>query len=195
MTNSQARFSNSLRRRSDDHDRQRRLTPEYVLEPIRRILGGIGLDPCTEPDNPTGAARFFCLPDDGCAMDWGHDTVFCNPPYGEAKNRWVRRCVEHGQRNRVALLIPASTETSISQFAMAHCDSAILVKARLRFGIPRSNGRQEAASHGSIIYGFGGLDLSPLSDLGVVVVHAKSRTSKRSAEATTAPRRLPGTVG
>lgn len=48
------RFDNAKRRRPDSHARQAMLTPPYVLEPIRELLGGIGLDPCTEPDNPTG---------------------------------------------------------------------------------------------------------------------------------------------
>jgi hypothetical protein len=53
------RFDNSKRRRNAAHDRQRMLTPPYVLEPVRKLLGGIGLDPCTEPDNPTGAFQFY----------------------------------------------------------------------------------------------------------------------------------------
>jgi hypothetical protein len=52
------RFDNEKRRRPEHHDRQAMLTPAYVLEPIRKLLSGsIGLDPCTEPDNPTRAER------------------------------------------------------------------------------------------------------------------------------------------
>jgi hypothetical protein len=44
-------FDNAKRRRRADHDRQRQLAPAYVLEPIRKLLGGsIGLDPATEVD-------------------------------------------------------------------------------------------------------------------------------------------------
>lgn len=162
------RFDNDKRRRGDNHDRQRMLTPEYVLEPIRELLGGIGLDPCTEPDNPTRADKWYSLPQDGCELPWDMPTVFCNPPYGEARNRWVDRCIEEGQHRAVVLLIPSHTETRIFQKALASCVSVVFVQARLRFGVLRENRRQEAASHGSAILGFG-VDVKPLSGLGIVL--------------------------
>lgn len=163
------RFDNAKRRRPDDHERQRRLTPAYVLEPVRQLLGGrIGLDPCNEPDNPTGAVVFFCLPQDGCALPWEADTVFVNPPYGEAKDRWVMKSIAEGRNRAIVLLIPAATETDTFQRALGACKSVVLVRARLRFGVPRSNGRQEAASHASALFGFG-VDVAPLHKLGVVM--------------------------
>lgn len=117
-TNARARFDNAKRRRPENHDRQRQLTPAYILEPCRVLLGGFDLDPCTEPDNPTQARRYCCPPRDGCADSypwWGSSTswsVWCNPPYGEARGRWTRRCVDAGaEGSRVLLLIPAHTET------------------------------------------------------------------------------------
>lgn len=162
------RFDNEKRRRPDHHARQAMLTPAYVLEPIRSLLGGIGLDPCTEPDNPTRAGQFYCLPQDGCALPWDAESVFCNPPYGEARNRWVEKCIEVGKSVPVVLLIPSHTETRIFQAALEHAQTVLLCQARLRFGVLRENGRQEAASHGSAIFGFG-VDLSPLRDLGAVL--------------------------
>jgi hypothetical protein len=162
------RFDNAKRRRPEHHARQAMLTPVDLVERIRRLLGGIELDPCTEPDNPTGATRFYCPPTDGCAMPWDAATVFCNPPYGEARDRWVDRCIEEGRRRKVVLLIPAHTETRIFQRALAVCTSVVFVRARLRFGVLRPNRRQEAASHGSAIFGFG-VCVAGLSDLGVVM--------------------------
>lgn len=162
------RFDNAKRRRDGNHDRQRMLTPAYALEPIRAVLGGvIGLDPCTEEDNPTGALKFYALPVDGLEQDWGAPSVFCNPPYGEARTRWVERCIESGRGAPTVLLIPAHTETQTVQKALRACDSVCFVQARLRFGAVRQNGRHEAASHGSCIFGFG-VDVSPLCSLGTV---------------------------
>lgn len=162
-----SRFDNEKRRRREDHDRQAMLTPPYVLEPVRALFGGaIGLDPCTDPDNPTRAERFYCLPQDGCALPWDAETIFCNPPYGEIRARWVDRAISEGMTRRVVLLMPASTETRTFQKAARACRSLILVQARLRFGVLRENGRQEAASHGSAIFGFG-IDVAPLAELGV----------------------------
>jgi len=163
------RFDNGKRRRPEAHSRQRMLTPGYVLEPIRTLFGGsIGLDSCTEPDNPTGAKQFYCPPKDGCALPWNAKTVFCNPPYGEVRKRWVERCIEEGGRGRkVVLLIPAHTETGTFQLAAGACDSMLLVRARLMFEAVRKNGRHEAASHGSAIFGYG-VTLDPLRALGLV---------------------------
>jgi hypothetical protein len=153
--NAHFRFDNDLRRRSEDHPQQVQLTPPYVLREVQRILGAIELDPCTEPDNPVGAARFYCLPDDGCALPWDAAAVFCNPPYGEIRRRWVERCVATSRAgSRVILLMPASTETQTFQYAMGHCRTALFIGGRVKFGLARENGRQQAASHGSTLFGF-----------------------------------------
>lgn len=168
MGNAAYRFDNEKRRRPDSHARQAMLTPPYLLEPVRELLGGIGLDPCTEPDNPTKAGQFYCLPTDGCAQPWDAETVWCNPPYWEARNRWVDKCIAEGERRKVLLLIPAHTETRTFQRALQACTSVLLIKSRLRFGVLRDNGRQEAASHGSALFGFG-VDVSPLAAMGTIL--------------------------
>jgi DNA N-6-adenine-methyltransferase (Dam) len=168
MTIAFHRFDNEKRRRPEHHARQAMLTPPYVLEPVRRLLGGIELDPCTEPDNPTGAVRFYCPPQDGCALPWDARTVFCNPPYGEVRWRWVDRCItEAGRGARVILLMPASTDTRTFQKAFASSTTCLFLQGRVKFGVLRENRRQEAASHGSALIGFG-VDLTPLDSLGVV---------------------------
>ncbi len=169
MSIAEHRFDNAKRRRPEHHARQAMLTPAYVLEPARCALGGsIDLDPCTDPDNPTRALRYFTLPDDGAAMPWDARSIWCNPPYGEARVRWVRRCIESGKWCPVLLLIPSSTETRIAQEALAACCGVLFIKARLRFGVLRENRRQEAASHGSMLLGYGAVDWGPLADLGVL---------------------------
>ena len=185
------RFDNAKRRRPDSHARQAMLTPAYVLEPVRALLGGIDLDPCTEPDNPTGARQWYCLPQDGCALPWDAETVWCNPPYGEARDRWVDRCIAEGALRKVLLLIPAHTETRTFQRALQACTSLLLVRARLRFGVLRENGRQEAASHGSALFGFG-VDLAPLAGLGTVLQPNIDLTWQAiDSTATTTSRRRP----
>jgi hypothetical protein len=167
MVNAAHRFDNSKRRRAGDHDRQRMLTPAYVLEPIRALLGGIDVDPCTEPDNPTGARTFYALPQDGLALTWTGRSVFCNPPYGEARWAWVERCIASGNHRPTVLLMPAHTDTQTAQTALRACSSVCFVQARIRFAAVRQNGRHEAASHPSMILGFG-VDVAPLATLGTV---------------------------
>lgn len=174
MTVASHRFNNDLRYRTNDHENQRQLTPPYVLEPVRQALIVIGLDPCTEPDNPTGAVTYYTAEQDGLSQPWHEGgwqpTVYVNPPYSKAKEPWVERCIEAGERGqRVVLLIPSHTDTRIFQKAMETASSACFIKGRVKFGVLRKNRRQEAASHPSALIGWN-VDLAPCSVLGKVVL-------------------------
>ena len=151
------RFSNDLRRRTEDHPNQTQFTPAYVLDPVRLDLGGrIELDPCTTEDNPVGADHIYSLPRDGAALPWDAETGFVNPPYGEARGRWVDRCIEAGHAgSRVVLLIPAHTDTRIFQRALDTASAVVLIKGRVKFGTLRPNRRQVAASHPSALLAWG----------------------------------------
>lgn len=171
MTIARHRFNNDLRYRDGEHPNQRQLTPRYVLEPAREALGGtIGLDPCTEPDNPCQAKRFYTAADDGLIQPWDAETIYVNPPYGKAREPWVDRCIQAGAEGRkVVLLIPAHTDTRVFQRAMGTATSVLFIKGRVKFGVLRKNRRQEAASHPSALIGWN-VDLAPAAKLGHVVV-------------------------
>lgn len=168
MTRAAHRFDNELRRRPEDHPAQTALTPAYLLDPIRIDLGGaIGLDPCTTPDNPVGALAWYAPPTDGAAEPWEARSVFCNPPYGEARRRWVDRCVSAGAAGvPTILLIPAATDTRIWQRAAASASAVVFVQGRVKFGVLRPNRRQVAASHPSSLIGWN-TQLTACAQLGV----------------------------
>lgn len=167
MSNAGDRFNNALRNRSDSHEQQRHLTPTYVLEAVRANLGGIELDPCTEPTNPTGARRFFTPPTDGASEPWDAGTIFVNPPYSRARDRWVSRCIAASDAGaKVALLMPAHTDTRIFQTAVERASHVVFIKGRVKFGTVRFNGRQEAASHPSCLVAWNLHEPGPIADLG-----------------------------
>jgi phage N-6-adenine-methyltransferase len=173
MSRAAHRFNNDLRYRENDHEAQRQLTPDYVLRPVRTALDGIGLDPCTEPDNPTGAERFYTVTDDGLSQPWHDDTwmptVYVNPPYSKAREPWVRACIAAGARGqRVVLLMPSHTDTWIWHKAVDTASAVCFIKGRVKFRVLRDNRRQEAASHPSALIGWN-LDLWPCSVLGTVL--------------------------
>jgi hypothetical protein len=160
---------NALRYRDGLHENQERLTPAYVLDPVRAALGGvIELDPCTTPENPVGATRFYTPPQDGLALPWYAETIFCNPPYGRAREPWVAKCIEAAnvEGARVVLLMPAHPDTKCFQRAAERAQSVVFLRGRLKFGTFRANriekaaalGKsdycQEAASHPSALFGF-----------------------------------------
>jgi phage N-6-adenine-methyltransferase len=152
------RFSNDLRYRSGTHPDQTQLTPDYVLDAVRSDLGGvIGLDPCTTADNPTGAESFYTAEQDGLVCVWAmYPSVFVNPPYGKAREPWVRRCISAGERGqKVILLMPAATDTRIFRSAASTATAIVYVTGRVKFGTLRPNRRQHAASHPSALIGWG----------------------------------------
>lgn len=166
--------SNDLRYRNGDHPQQTQFTPAYVLDPVREALGGaVELDPCTVAENPVGADRIYCLPDDGRARPWDAATIYVNPPYGKAREPWVERCIQAGDDGRrVVLLIPAATDTRIFQRALASAGAAVFIRGRVKFGTLRPNRRQVAASHPSALLGWN-VDLMPCAHLGMAV-HTRS---------------------
>lgn len=170
MRDASHRFSNDLRYRAEDHENQCQLTPAYVLDPVRAALGGvIELDPCAAPDNPVKAERFYCPPADGAAEPWDAETIFVNPPYSKARERWVRRCVEAGLAgSSVVLLMPAATDTRIFQGALATASQVVFIRGRVKFGVLRPNRRQAAASHPSALIGWN-TDLAPCALLGFLL--------------------------
>lgn len=102
------------------------LTPARALRAVR-AYAPIGLDPCTEPDNPVNAEEFYTEVQNGLRRPWGgRGLVFVNPPYStlpptspdaspeevrEGKRQYMRRLKDVGaevfglERKRVTSLI------------------------------------------------------------------------------------------
>lgn len=73
-------------------------------------------------------ANYFTPETDGLSQSWAGHTVFCNPPYGRAIGKWVKKAydehTEHGIT--VVMLIPARTDTT-------YFHDHIYGKAEIRF--------------------------------------------------------------
>jgi phage N-6-adenine-methyltransferase len=132
-------------------------------------LGSIDLDPCTEPDNPVGAALFYTIATNGLTHPWEARRIFVNPPYGEARRPWVVRCIEAAEQGAsVICLIPAATDTLVFQNALQSTSTVVFIRGRVKFGVLRPNRRQVAASHPSALLGWN-VDLAPCAHLGVIL--------------------------
>ena len=162
---------NAAKVRPPWHPGQAWITPESILGPVRAAMGGtIALDPCTEPDTPTRAERFYALPTNGLAEPWDASTIWCNPPYGEARRLWIRRCLEVGQarRARIALLVPADVYTELGQAVLTGSDAVVFIAGYPAFAHPES-GALRRPVHRGLMLATWGLDLAPLAGLGVIV--------------------------
>jgi hypothetical protein len=103
-------------------------TPGWVFE---RIDMTFDLDPCS----PAGgldwvpAARHYALPQDGLSMPW-IGRIWCNPPYGPATEKWLRRMGQH--RNGMALVF-ARTDTEWFHASVVAADAILFIAGRVKF--------------------------------------------------------------
>ena len=65
-----------------------RYTPDWVLELVAQIMGGIDLDPCSDPLKRVPAAKHFTKDDNGLDQPWS-GRVFLNPPFSDS-GEWVK---------------------------------------------------------------------------------------------------------
>lgn len=72
------------------------------------------LDPCCSHKNAK-CIKHYTSSENGLNMDWGGETVFCNPPYSVKgkQDAWIRKCYEESKKpdTVVVALIPARTDT------------------------------------------------------------------------------------
>lgn len=139
-------------------------TPAWLVERVHGLFpGGIDLDPCTTPENPVGARRFFTPADDGILQPWlDAKSVFCNPPYGKTIRHWVRKCIDAGHYGiPTALLVPARTDSRWFQEAWNAADDVLFFRGRLSF-----RGGESCAPFPSALLGFN-VSLESLADLGI----------------------------
>lgn len=61
-------------------------TPSWIMERIRRVLGGIDLDPasCEFANTIVQAKKFYTNDDDGLELEWS-GTVWMNHPFGKGE--------------------------------------------------------------------------------------------------------------
>lgn len=86
-------------------------TPQSLFDQINSEFH-FTLDVCATPKNAK-CDRFFTRAEDGLKQFWGHDTVWCNPPYGREVGKWVQQAFDTHwvNSNTIVMLLPARTDT------------------------------------------------------------------------------------
>lgn len=131
------------------------LTPEWVLDLVREF-GPIGLDPCTEESNPTGAQHFYT--EHGLHVSW-HDqgNVWVNSPYGHALSKWAAKtCREAEYIGGASMfsLTPARPETLWFGQLWDTADACAFFRKRIKFWHPsKPNAKQPAFPNAMFYFG------------------------------------------
>lgn len=119
-------------------------TPRKVLDLVR-LVGRIGLDPCTTDDNPVGADDWIAPPSDGLLQEWPSDDgagaflTYVNPPYGRSLGAWMAKCNEESANGaEIIALVPARTDTRWWEH-VTQADAICFWRGRLTFeGAPNA---------------------------------------------------------
>ena len=112
-------------------------TPDWVLDIVKRALGGIiDLDPCSDPQRRVPARRHFTLADDGLSEPW-HGTVFVNPPYSDT-TAWLRHLhlyIQAGSVTAAIALLPVSVlgNKGAAPIIRDACSAYTVLEGRLTF--------------------------------------------------------------
>lgn len=80
-------------------------------------------------------AAYYTKETDGLSKNWGGYTVFCNPPYGNAIKRWVRKAYEEAKKpgTTVVMVLPARTDTGWFHDWILGTAEIRFIRGRLRF--------------------------------------------------------------
>ena len=135
--------------------------PEELRKWERRFGFYTYLDPCTTPDNPLNAPKFYTEEDDGLEQSWNISevspryvakfrseprrltpAVYTNPGYGRELGKWIRKAYwEHRQHgSMIVMLLPLRAPRWYHDFILPYLrtvenplDHYVVLKGRLRF--------------------------------------------------------------
>lgn len=111
-------------------------TPDSLFLPLNAEFK-FTLDAAADETNAR-ADQFFSAAEDGLRQNWGKDTVWLNPPYGERAGKlsdWVRKAWEASVAGAtVVMLIPARTNTNWFHDVCLKHGEVRFVRGRPKFG-------------------------------------------------------------
>ena len=113
-----------------------RYTPEWVLDLVTKILGGIDLDPCADPKRRVAASNHFTKEENGLERPWS-GRVFLNPPFSNSSD-WVRHLSVYlvsGAVTEAVVLLPvmALTNKSARLLLRQQAEGFVLLERKLSF--------------------------------------------------------------
>lgn len=135
-------------------------TPAEYVNAARELMGGIDLDPASNPlaNETIQAAMFYTQDDDGLAQEW-RGRVWLNPPYGVTNGEsnagvWARKLADEyraGNVTEAVLLVNANTERK--WFSQLWAFPICFTDHRIQFYTPEGVGAQPVDGNALVYLG------------------------------------------
>jgi phage N-6-adenine-methyltransferase len=108
-------------------------TPQDLFDELSKEFS-FTLDPCADLGNHK-CSRYFTAEDNGLLQDWGHETVFMNPPYGRDIVFWIAKAYEASRKGAtIVCLLPARTNTRWFHAYVYGKAEIRFIKGKVKFG-------------------------------------------------------------
>lgn len=133
-------------------------TPVKYLESARKVMGGIDLDPASNPmaQKDVRADTYYTVSDDGLMRDWS-GRIWMNPPYtARVINQFIDKAVRHfndGEITQAIILTNNNTDTSWFHQGAAAASAICFTAGRINFLKP--DGSTSSPTNGQSFFYFG----------------------------------------
>ena len=150
---------------SSSPERDSWATPRNLISRLEREFGQrFDLDVCASIKNRV-CDRFFDREQDGLQQDWDGSFVWVNPPYSQ-KNEFIAKAHQAAKKGaKIAILLPAFTETAWFRELKAKSDWLLFLNGRLVF----NEQEQKDTAKFSSLLAFFNIHPKEIEDLGWVV--------------------------
>ena len=133
-------------------------TPAEYIESARTVLGGIDLDPASNPvaQETVRAATYYTVEDDGLSNEWA-GKVCMNPPYtAHVINDFMDKLTGHfasGEVSEAIVLTNNNTDTSWFHSGVETASAICFTRGRISFYGPE--GQKTSPTNGQCFFYFG----------------------------------------
>ena len=149
-TGGEAYRESQLSRGSDQ-----RYTCKAEIALVRQVLGGIDLDPCSDPEMTVPAKDHYR--EGGLEKPWV-GRIYANPPYGAGLGKWVDKArseFESGAAKEIILMLPCHSETPYFHRLAEYDRCEIEGKVKFVHGDGEHKGKALPIPWGSVVFYLG----------------------------------------
>jgi phage N-6-adenine-methyltransferase len=117
-----------------------RYTPKYLIEIIRRSLGGVDFDPTANNLNQVNATQYFTVKENCLIREWAKvETAYMNPPFSNSApflQKWHESYMSGYFKRGITLTLAGAIFNKRTQDLFRDANFLIIPKGRIEFDFP-----------------------------------------------------------